>query len=128
VEVSGGTPLSRAELAATAGVGEGEIDRLVEAGVLVERATPEGPFRGVDVFRIRVASACEQGGLPMQAMAAAIKDGRLSFAYLETWPFEATTPRGAQTQPSWRRRSVCPSRPCARLSRRSGSPRRSRTT
>ena len=97
VEVSGGTPLSRAELAATAGVGEDEIDRLVEAGVLVQRATPEGPFRGVDLFRIRVASACEQGGLPMQAMAAAIKDGRLSFAYLETWPFEAATPRGAQT-------------------------------
>jgi hypothetical protein len=33
----------------------------------------------------------------MQAMAAAIKEGRLSFAFLETWPFEAATARGMQT-------------------------------
>jgi hypothetical protein len=80
-EVPDGTPLSRAELAGTAGVDEAEIDRLVDAWVLVERDTPKGPFRAVDVLKIRVARACEEGGLPIEAMAAAIKKGRLSFAF-----------------------------------------------
>ena len=97
-DASDGAGLSRSELAATAGVREDEIDRLVEAGILVERATREGPFRGVDVLKIRVARACEEGGLPIQAMAAAVQEGRLSFAFLETWPFEAETARGPQTQ------------------------------
>jgi class 3 adenylate cyclase len=94
---SGHTVLSRAELAVTAGVDEAEIDRLVEAGVLVEREMAEAPFRGVDVLKIRVARACEEGGLPMEAMTTAIKEGRLSFAFLESWPFEAASARTPET-------------------------------
>lgn len=94
---SGINALSRAELAAMADVVEEEIDRLVEAGVLIERDSPAGPFRGIDVLKIRLARACEQGGIPMGAMAAAIEEGRLSFAFLEAWPFEAATTRAAQT-------------------------------
>jgi class 3 adenylate cyclase len=89
--------LSRVELAAMAGVGEEEIDRLVDAGVLIERDTPAGPFRGIDVLKVRLARACEEGGIPMDAMTAAIKGGRLSFAFLEAWPFGAATTRAAQT-------------------------------
>lgn len=88
--------LSRARLAARAGVAEDEIDRLAEAGVLVPRED-DLPFRTVDVLKIRVARACEEGGLPMEAMAAAIKEGHLSFAFLESWPFEATSARLTQT-------------------------------
>jgi adenylate cyclase len=96
-DVSAPTALSPAELAARAGVEEDEINRLVDAGVLVKREAPVGPFLGVDVLKIRVARACEDGGLPMEAMAAAIKEGRLSFAFLESWPFEAAAARTPET-------------------------------
>lgn len=91
------SPLSRSELAARAGVEEEEIDRLVHAGVLVARETDEAPFLAVDILKIRVVNACEEGGLPIDAMAAAIKEGRLSFAFLETWPFESASARAPQT-------------------------------
>jgi adenylate cyclase len=96
-DASGHTVLSRSELAVAAGVPEAEIDRLVDAGVLVERESHEGSFRGVDVLKIRLALACESGGLPMEAMAEVIKEGRLSFAFLESWPFEAAVARSMQT-------------------------------
>jgi class 3 adenylate cyclase len=83
--------LTRAELAATAGVGEDEIDRLLGAGILVERETSERPFRGLDVLKVRLARACQDGGIPLAAMATAIEDGRLSFAYIDSWPFESET-------------------------------------
>ena len=89
--------MTRAELADRARVDEAEVAALVEAGVLVERGTPEGPFRGVDVLKIRVARACEESGIPMEAMAAAIKEGRLSFAFLESWPFGSATESATQT-------------------------------
>ena len=80
-----------------AGVGREEIDRLVEVGVLVERDDGDAPFRTNDVLKVRVARACEEGGLPMDAIAAAIEEGRLSFAFLESWPFEAASARAPQT-------------------------------
>jgi adenylate cyclase len=90
--------LSRAQLAAAASATESEIDRLVAARVLIERTTPEGPFRTVDVMRIRMARACDEGGVPLDAMAEAIRGGRLSFAFLESWRlFEAASTPAAQT-------------------------------
>lgn len=89
--------LSGAELAARAGVGEEEIQRLVTYGVLVPRAGRIAPFRAVDVLKIRVARACEEGGLPMEGMAKAIGAGHLSFAFVESWPFEPWAARGPQT-------------------------------
>jgi adenylate cyclase len=89
--------LSGAELAARAGVGEQEIQRLVAHGVLVPRAGRVAPFRAVDVLKIRVARACEEGGLPMEGMARAIRAGHLSFAFVESWPFERWATRGSQT-------------------------------
>jgi class 3 adenylate cyclase len=80
--------MSKPELAVHAGVDVAEIDRLVDAGVVVAR-DDDPPFRAVDVLRVRVARACEAGGLPMEAMARAIAEGRLSFAFVESWPFEA---------------------------------------
>ena len=82
---SGDVVLSRAQLAATADVTENDVERLVDAGVLVERAAPEGTFRSADVVKVRMAHACEEGGVPLDAIAAAIRDGRLSFAFLESW-------------------------------------------
>jgi adenylate cyclase len=89
--------LSGAELAARAGVGDEEIQRLVTHGVLVPRRGRGAPFRAVDVLKIRVAQACEEGGLPMEGMAKAIGTGHLSFAFVESWPFERWAARGPAT-------------------------------
>jgi adenylate cyclase len=75
--------LSVSGLADLAGVTEAEVARLVELGILVAREGA-GPFLETDVHKVRLAAACEQAGLPMAGIAAAIRAGRLSFAFLET--------------------------------------------
>ena len=75
-----------AQLAELAGVSEAEIGRMVDLGVLVAR---EGaaPFLTIDLRKVRLALACERAGLPMDGIAAAIRAGRLSFAFLEASPY-----------------------------------------
>jgi adenylate cyclase len=41
------------------------------------------PFLEADVPKVRLATACQRAGLPMEGIAAAIRSGRLSFAFLE---------------------------------------------
>jgi hypothetical protein len=74
--------LSASGLADLAGTTEAEVQRLVDLGVLVAR-DGAGPFRETDVQKVRLATACEQAGLPMDGIASAIRAGRLSFAFLE---------------------------------------------
>ena len=88
--------LSAARLADLAGVTEADVERLVELGVLVAR-DGAGPFRETDVQRVRLATACEQAGLPMAGIAAAIRDGRLSFGFLEAPPFRRWAVRSGRT-------------------------------
>lgn len=79
--------LTRAQLAVRAGVSEAEIQRLVDHGVVVPR-DEDTPFRTADILKVRVARACEDSGLPMAGMADAIRKGLLSFAFVDSWPFE----------------------------------------
>ena len=88
--------LTMSELAARSGVDEREIDRLIGAGVVVPRQG-DPPFRNADILKIRVARACEEGGLPMEGMAEAIGKGLLSFAFVDVWPFEREGTRTPQT-------------------------------
>src|SRR6266540_4055494 len=88
--------LSAAGLADLAGVTEAEVGRLVDLGVLVAR-DGASPFRETDVQKVRLATACEQAGLPMAGIAAAIRAGRLSFAFLEAAPYRRWAVRSAQT-------------------------------
>jgi adenylate cyclase len=88
--------LSAAGLADLAGVTEAEVRRLVELGVLVAR-DGAGPFLETDVQKVRLAIACERAGLPMAGIAAAIRAGRLSFAFLEAAPYRRWAVRSAQT-------------------------------
>src|SRR5215218_1931206 len=88
--------LSASGLADLAGVTEPEVARLVELGLLVAR-DGAGPFRETDVQKVRLATACEQAGLPMNGIAAAIRAGRLSFAFLEASPFRRWAVRSART-------------------------------
>jgi adenylate cyclase len=56
-----------------------------------------GPFLETDVQKVRLAVACEQAGLPMAGIAAAIRAGRLSFAFLETAPYRRWAVRSTRT-------------------------------
>jgi adenylate cyclase len=88
--------LSASGLADLAGVTEAEVQRLVELGILVARDGPD-PFLDTDVQKVRLAAGCEQAGLPMEAIAAAIRAGRLSFAFLEAAPFRRWAVRSGRT-------------------------------
>jgi adenylate cyclase len=90
------TGLSASGLADLAGVTEVEVARLVELGILVPR-DGAGPFRETDVQKVRLAVACEQAGLPMEGIASAIQEGRLSFAFLEAAPFRRWAVRSTRT-------------------------------
>jgi adenylate cyclase len=88
--------LSAAGLADLAGVTEPEVERLVELGILQAR-DGAAPFRETDVQKVRLATACERAGLPMEGIAAAIRAGRLSFAFLEAAPYRRWAVRSART-------------------------------
>jgi hypothetical protein len=88
--------LSASGLADLAGVTDAEIARLVELGILVPR-DGAGLFLDTDVQKVRLAGACEQAGLPMERIAAAIRAGRLSFACLEAAPFRRWAVRSTRT-------------------------------
>jgi adenylate cyclase len=88
--------LSASELAGLAGVTEADVGRLVDLGVLVAR-DGDGPFLETDAQKVRLVTACEQAGLPTAGIAAAIRDGRLSFGFLEAPPFRRWAVRSART-------------------------------
>ena len=54
------------------------VGRLVELGIL-----GAGPYGPGDVRRVRLVDACEQAGLSLEGIGAAIADGRLSLAFLD---------------------------------------------
>jgi hypothetical protein len=55
----------------------------------------DGPFLERDAQKVRLATACEQAGLPMAGIAAAIRAGRLSFGFLEAPPLRRWAVRSA---------------------------------
>src|SRR5215218_6686259 len=88
--------LSAQGLADLAGVTEAEVRRLVDLGILVTRDGAD-PFLAADVQKVRPATACEQAGLPMDGIAAAIQQGRLSFGFLEATVFRRWAVRSTRT-------------------------------
>ena len=96
MEAEGDKPLTAAGLAGLAGVAKTEIGRMVDAGVLVPRDGP-APFLDRDVHKLRLAVACERAGLPLDGIAAAIRAGRLSFAFLDAAPYQRWAVPSART-------------------------------
>jgi adenylate cyclase len=88
--------LSASGLADLAGVTEGEVERLVELGILAARDGAQ-PFGEQDVPKVRLALACERAGLPMAGIVSAIRAGRLSFSFLEASPFRRWAVRSGRT-------------------------------
>ena len=77
---------TRQEVARKAGVDPEFVDRLVELGIL----TPvrEDAFSTGDVRRARWVRSWEEAGVPLDGMAAAVRDGVLSFSYLDASAFD----------------------------------------
>jgi adenylate cyclase len=77
---------TRQEVARRAGVDPGYVDRLVELGILTP-ATGDA-FSSGDVRRARWVQGIERAGVPLEGMAAAVRDGALSFSYLDVTAFD----------------------------------------
>jgi len=78
--------LSSLEIAERTGVDVAYIDRLVEAGVL--RLDAEEGFSLPDIRRIRLVRSLEVAGVPLEGIAAAVREGTLSFTYMDSAAFD----------------------------------------
>jgi adenylate cyclase len=77
---------SRQEVAQRAGVDPDYVDRLVELGILTPGAG-DG-FSAGDVLRARWVQSLERAGVPLEGMAAAVRDGSLSFSFMDVAAFD----------------------------------------
>ena len=77
---------SRQEVAQRAGVDPDYLDRLVELGILTPDAAHA--FSPGDVLRARWLQSLEQAGVPLEGLAAAIRDGVLSFSFLDVAAYD----------------------------------------
>jgi class 3 adenylate cyclase len=78
--------LSKQDVADRAGVGPDYVDRLVELGIL--RPGIGDAFSLGDVRRARWVQGFERAGVPLEGLAAAVRDGTLSFTYLDATAFD----------------------------------------
>jgi adenylate cyclase len=78
--------LSRQKVAERAGVDPGHVDRLVELGILTPDA--EDGFSPGDALRARWLRSLERAGVPLEGLAVAVRDGVLSFAFLDVGAYD----------------------------------------
>jgi adenylate cyclase len=83
------TEYSRREVAERAGVDPGYVDRLVEVGILTPGAG-DG-FSPGDVLRARWVQSLERASIPLEGIAAAVRDGALSFTFMDVTAFDRFT-------------------------------------
>jgi adenylate cyclase len=72
------------EVARRAGVAPDYVDRLVELGLLTRR----DELSQGDVLKTRWVESLERSGVPLEGMAAAVRDGTLSLSFLEVPAFD----------------------------------------
>ena len=77
---------SRQEIAQRAGVDPDYVDRLVELGILMPAAG--AAFSPGDALRARWLRSFERASVPLDGVAAAVRDGALSFSYLDVPAFD----------------------------------------
>jgi adenylate cyclase len=77
---------TRQEVAQRAGVDPDDVDRLVQFGILTPGAGDA--FSPGDVLRARWLQSLEQAGVPLEGMAAAVRDGALSFSFMDVPAFD----------------------------------------
>ena len=86
---------SRQEMAIRAGVGLDHVDRLVELGLL--SPGPGNTFSSGDVRKARWIQGLERSDVPLEGMAAAVRDGTLSFSFLDSAAFDRFAGHSATT-------------------------------
>jgi adenylate cyclase len=77
---------SRQEIAHRAGVDPDYVDRLVELGIL--RPGTGDAFSPGDALRARWVQSLERAGVPLEGMVAAVRDGALSFSFMDVTAFD----------------------------------------
>jgi adenylate cyclase len=77
---------TRQEVAQRAGVDPGYLDRLVELGVLTPAAGDT--FSPGDALRARWLQSLERAGVPLEGLASAVRDGTLSFSFLDVGAYD----------------------------------------
>jgi adenylate cyclase len=77
---------TRQQVTQRAGVDPDYVDRLVELGILTP-AAGDG-FSPGDVLRARWVQSLERVGVPLEGMAAAVRDGALSFSFMDVSAFD----------------------------------------
>jgi adenylate cyclase len=77
---------TRQQVTQRAGVDPDYVDRLVELGILTP-AAGDG-FSPGDVLRARWVQSLERAGVPLKGMAAAVRDGALSFSFMDVSAFD----------------------------------------
>jgi adenylate cyclase len=77
---------TRQDVAQQAGVDPDYVDRLVELGILTPAAGDA--FSPGDALRARWVQSLERAGVPLAGMAAAVRDGVLSFAFMDVTAFD----------------------------------------
>jgi adenylate cyclase len=77
---------SSQEVARRAGVDPGYVEHLVALGIL--RPLQDDTFSQGDVLTARWVHSLEEAGIPLDGMATAVREGDLSFSYLDAAAFD----------------------------------------
>jgi adenylate cyclase len=77
---------SRAELTQRAGADHDYVDRLIELGIV--KPGSGDMFSTGDARRVTWVRSLEQAGVPLDGIAAAVRDGALSFSFLDAAAFD----------------------------------------
>ena len=88
--------LSVSQVAERAGVTDADVGRMAALGLL-SSADGRAGFGPGDVRKVLVALACERAGLPMDAIAESVREGRLSFAFLDNPAYRRWAERSDRT-------------------------------
>ena len=80
------TGLSKQDVADRAGVDRGYVEQLVELGIL--QPGSGDTYSPGDVRRARWVKGFERAGVPLEGIATAVRDGALSFSYLDATAFD----------------------------------------
>jgi DNA-binding transcriptional MerR regulator len=80
------TDYSTTEAARRAGVDKAFVDWLIELGVI--EARPNHRLTAADVRRVQLTRTLENAGVPLEGLAAMMRRGELSMAFLDTPTYE----------------------------------------
>ena len=76
--------ISQPEVAERAGVDDSFVERLVEHGILNRtEGRADRCFRPSDVYRARFLQSCERADIPIESIAAAIGEGKMTLAFMD---------------------------------------------